>query len=113
MVVPYAPGIPILMPGERACEADGPVVKYLLALQELDRKCPGLAHDIHGVERSPDRTFRVECVTDTGLTWPRIWCARRAIGEPAAVGASPGGPRARRRQTQVVTTAPCTLTTCA
>ncbi len=90
MVVPDAPGIPILMPGERAGEADGPVVKYLLALQELERKCPGFAHDIHGVERSPNGTFRVECVTDTEPTWPCSWCARRAIGEPSEVGASPG-----------------------
>jgi hypothetical protein len=57
MAVPYPPGIPILMPGARAGEADGPVVKYLLALQELDRKCPGFAQDIHGVERSPTAPF--------------------------------------------------------
>jgi arginine decarboxylase len=65
MVVPYPPGIPILMPGECAGAADGPVLQYLLALQELDRKFPGFAHDIHGVERGPDGTFLVECITDT------------------------------------------------
>ena len=27
------------------------------------------------------------CVTDTEPTWPRNWCARRAIGEPSEVGA--------------------------
>ena len=90
MVVPYPPGIPILIPGERAGEADGPVVKYLLALQELDRKYPGFAHDIHGVERSPDGTFRVECVTDTEPTWPRSWSGR-AVG-PHSPDASRLGP---------------------
>ena len=65
MVVPYPPGIPILMPGEHAGAADGPVLQYLLALEELDRKFPGFAHDIHGVERGPGGTFRIECIRDT------------------------------------------------
>jgi arginine decarboxylase len=62
MVVPYPPGIPILMPGERAGAADGPVLQYLLALQAFDARFPGFAHDIHGVERDPQGTFRIECL---------------------------------------------------
>ena len=50
MVVPYPPGIPILMPGERAGATDGPVLSYLLALEDFDAKFPGFAHDVHGVE---------------------------------------------------------------
>lgn len=49
-VVPYPPGIPLLMPGENAGPADGPVLKYLKALEAFDRKFPGFAHDTHGVE---------------------------------------------------------------
>ena len=49
-IVPYPPGIPLLMPGERAGDAKGPVLRYLLALQDFDARFPGFSHDIHGVE---------------------------------------------------------------
>lgn len=49
-VFPYPPGIPVLAPGEAAGKKDGAVIRYLLALQEFDRKFPGFGHDIHGVE---------------------------------------------------------------
>lgn len=49
-VVPYPPGIPLLMPGENAGPADGPLLGYLKALQEFDRRFPGFTHDTHGVE---------------------------------------------------------------
>jgi arginine decarboxylase len=64
MVVPYPPGIPILMPGERAGAVDGPILRYLLALQEFDLKFPGFAHDVHGVERDQDGIFFIECLHD-------------------------------------------------
>ena len=64
MVVPYPPGIPILMPGERAGPRDGAVIRYLLALQAFDAKFPGFAHDIHGVERGEDGVFSVECLIE-------------------------------------------------
>jgi arginine decarboxylase len=64
MVVPYPPGIPILMPGERAGAVDGPIVQYLLALEAFDLKFPGFAHDIHGVERDEAGRFSIECLTD-------------------------------------------------
>lgn len=49
-VVPYPPGIPLLMPGENAGPADGPVLGYLKALEAYDLRFPGFAHDTHGVE---------------------------------------------------------------
>lgn len=49
-IVPYPPGIPLLMPGENAGPADGPLLGYLKALQAFDRKFPGFTHDSHGVE---------------------------------------------------------------
>jgi arginine decarboxylase len=63
MVVPYPPGIPILMPGESAGAVDGPILQYLIALQEFDKKFPGFAHDIHGVERDEFGEFFIECVS--------------------------------------------------
>ncbi|MFZ2056094.1 MAG: Orn/Lys/Arg decarboxylase N-terminal domain-containing protein [Acidimicrobiales bacterium] len=64
MVVPYPPGIPILMPGERAGAIDGPVLRYLLALEAFDARFPGFAHDIHGVERDERGVFSIECLNE-------------------------------------------------
>jgi arginine/lysine/ornithine decarboxylase len=49
-IVPYPPGIPLLMPGEAVGGSDGPVLGYLSALEAFDRQFPGFVHDIHGVE---------------------------------------------------------------
>jgi arginine/lysine/ornithine decarboxylase len=64
MVVPYPPGIPVLMPGEKAGLANGPIIEYLLALEDFDRRFPSFDHDIHGVERNPSGAFLVECLTE-------------------------------------------------
>jgi arginine decarboxylase len=63
MVVPYPPGIPILMPGESAGPADGPLLEYLTALETFDKHFPGFEHDIHGVERDTDGNYAIECLT--------------------------------------------------
>ena len=65
MVVPYPPGIPVLMPGESAGELEGPVLRFLMALQSFDQRFPGFNHDIHGVERDPQGNFTIECQTPT------------------------------------------------
>ncbi|MCO1334948.1 arginine decarboxylase [Microbulbifer sp. OS29] len=49
-VVPYPPGIPLLMPGENFGQADSPALSYLKALESFDREFPEFAHDNHGVE---------------------------------------------------------------
>jgi lysine decarboxylase/arginine decarboxylase len=49
-IVPYPPGIPLLMPGENAGKQNDPFIGYLFALQEFDRRFPGFEHDSHGVE---------------------------------------------------------------
>ena len=49
-VVPYPPGIPMLMPGESAGAADGPYLSYLRALRDWDARFPGFGHDTHGIE---------------------------------------------------------------
>ena len=60
-VVPYPPGIPLLMPGENAGPADGPVLGYLKALEAFDGHFPGFTHDTHGVEVE-DGAYRVLCI---------------------------------------------------
>ena len=49
-IVPYPPGIPLMAPGERTGPKSGPVLQYLLTLQEFDRRFPGFEHDTHGIE---------------------------------------------------------------
>ncbi len=49
-IVPYPPGIPLVMPGEALGAEDGPVLRYLAALQAFDRQYPAFAHDTHGIE---------------------------------------------------------------
>ena len=41
LVVPYPPGIPMLMPGEATGPADGPYLGYLKALAAWDARFPG------------------------------------------------------------------------
>ena len=60
-VVPYPPGIPMLMPGENAGHESGPCLEYLRALQAWDRLFPGFCHDIHGVA-SKNGTYFVYCL---------------------------------------------------
>jgi arginine decarboxylase len=60
-VVPYPPGIPMLMPGESTGPAAGPYLSYLRALWAWDRRFPGFGHDTHGVEKR-DGTCYVQCL---------------------------------------------------
>jgi arginine/lysine/ornithine decarboxylase len=62
-VVPYPPGIPMMMPGETAGAADGPYIGYLKALKSWDHTFPGFGHDTHGVEVH-DGEYYVQCVLD-------------------------------------------------
>ena len=51
MLVPYPPGIPIMMGGELADGSAKPICDYLLAREEFENAFPGYESDIHGVER--------------------------------------------------------------
>lgn len=53
-VVPYPPGIPLLMPGERFGPATRAVGDFLLGLEAFDASFPGFGHDTHGVEVKTD-----------------------------------------------------------
>ena len=64
-VVPYPPGIPLLMPGERTGPADGPWLGYLAALQAFDRQFPGFEHETHGVEAGGGE-YTVLCLSGSG-----------------------------------------------
>ena len=61
-VIPYPPGIPIIMPGESFGPADGPWLSYLRALESWGRAFPGFAKELEGsvVE---DGNYRVWCLS--------------------------------------------------
>ena len=61
-VIPYPPGIPIVMPGENIGPADGPWLTYLRAVQEWGEKFPGFAKEVEGTEEH-DGTYHIYCVT--------------------------------------------------
>jgi arginine/lysine/ornithine decarboxylase len=60
-IVPYPPGIPMLMPGEAAGPVDGPHLSYLRALASWDERFPGFGHDTHGISNR-NGTYWVQCL---------------------------------------------------
>jgi arginine decarboxylase len=67
MIVPYPPGIPLIMPGERLTKSTKSIHDYLLYARELDRKFPGFETDIHGLRFEPGangRRYLVDCIKE-------------------------------------------------
>jgi arginine decarboxylase len=65
MVVPYPPGIPVIMPGERLTPATKSIHDYLLDARKFDQIFPGFETDIHGLRFEPaagGRRYLVDCV---------------------------------------------------
>ncbi|MEB0026008.1 Orn/Lys/Arg decarboxylase N-terminal domain-containing protein [Pseudomonas sp. MH9.2] len=53
-VVPYPPGIPLMMPGEAVGADKRAIIDYLLAMEQFDVCFPGFEHDNHGIEIERD-----------------------------------------------------------
>jgi arginine decarboxylase len=69
MLVPYPPGIPLIMPGERITAATKSIHDYLLYARDFDRRFPGFETDIHGLRFEPadgGRRYLVDCVAGAG-----------------------------------------------
>jgi arginine decarboxylase len=60
-VMPYPPGIPMLMSGENFGAADSPQVEYLKSMQNREKRFPGFAGVIEGAEMI-DGVYHVLCV---------------------------------------------------
>jgi arginine decarboxylase len=65
MLVPYPPGIPIRMPGERLGDAESPTIKFLLALEEFGKRFPGFEREVHGIEVDSQGQFWTRGVIET------------------------------------------------
>ena len=65
MLVPYPPGIPLIMPGERFTTATRSIIDYLQFARTFDRSFPGFDSDVHGLQHQdgPDgRRYTVDCL---------------------------------------------------
>jgi arginine decarboxylase len=60
-VIPYPPGIPIVMPGEKVGKADGPWLTYLRTLQEYGHRFPGFAKEVEGTEEV-EGVYHIYCI---------------------------------------------------
>ncbi|WP_284973418.1 lysine decarboxylase LdcC [Atlantibacter hermannii] len=59
MILPYPPGVPLVMPGERVTADSRAVLDFLLMLCSIGRHYPGFETDIHGAKRGEDGIYRV------------------------------------------------------
>ncbi|WEJ12152.1 arginine/lysine/ornithine decarboxylase [Sinorhizobium prairiense] len=67
MIVPYPPGIPLIMPGERITAATKSIQDYLVYARAFDRKFPGFETDIHGLRFTHNdggRRYLVDCIVE-------------------------------------------------
>ncbi|MFK8331928.1 Orn/Lys/Arg decarboxylase N-terminal domain-containing protein [Pseudomonas sp. BJa5] len=65
MLVPYPPGIPLIMPGERFTEATRSIIDYLAFAAAFDSGFPGFVADVHGLQhetRTQGRVYTVDCI---------------------------------------------------
>jgi arginine decarboxylase len=60
-VIPYPPGIPVVMPGENVGPPDGPWLTYLRLLQEWGEMFPGFTKEVEGTEEQ-DGKYHVYCL---------------------------------------------------
>ncbi len=54
MILPYPPGIPLIMPGEQITDASQSILDYLLMLDDIGQALPGFSTEIHGVISGTD-----------------------------------------------------------
>ncbi|MVW75955.1 Orn/Lys/Arg family decarboxylase [Pseudomonas xionganensis] len=65
MLVPYPPGIPLIMPGERFTPATRAIIDYLAFARDFDQRFPGFDTDVHGLQRIEEGEgyrYTVDCI---------------------------------------------------
>ncbi|EAR6709843.1 lysine decarboxylase, partial [Salmonella enterica] len=60
MILPYPPGVPLVMPGEKLTEANQPILDFLQMLCEIGSHYPGFETDIHGAYKQADGRYTVK-----------------------------------------------------
>lgn len=62
MILPYPPGVPLIMPGEMITEESKSVLEFLVMLCEIGAYYPGFETDIHGAYRQTDGRYKVKII---------------------------------------------------
>lgn len=68
LIVPYPPGIPLIMPGERFGGPGSPLVRYLTSVCDFRDQFPGFEHEVQGLivrERDGKPCYSIYCVDET------------------------------------------------
>ena len=60
LILPYPPGVPLVMPGEMLTADNRAVLDFMLMLCEIGEHFPGFETDIHGAYRQPDGSYTVK-----------------------------------------------------
>lgn len=60
MILPYPPGVPLILPGEMITEKSRPVLDFLEMLCEIGTEFPGFETDIHGLYHQEDGSYTVK-----------------------------------------------------
>lgn len=60
MILPYPPGVPLVMPGEMLTADNRAVLDFMLMLCEIGEHFPSFETDIHGAYRQPDGSYTVK-----------------------------------------------------
>ncbi len=64
MILPYPPGVPLVLPGEMVTDSSRPVLDFLEMLCEIGAHYPGFETDIHGVYRQKDGSYTVKVLKE-------------------------------------------------
>jgi arginine decarboxylase len=96
MLVPYPPGIPVCMPGERLGGPDSPVIKLILALEEFGKRFPGFEREVHGIEVDPQGDYWMRAVIEQTN-------GKRSNGKNRPPSSAPPVKRKRRPGSKVTT----------
>lgn len=67
MLVPYPPGIPIIMPGESIKGKSKPILDYLLVFEAFDNAFPGFETETHGIQKRKEKEkicYFVPCIQE-------------------------------------------------
>jgi len=65
MILPYPPGVPLVMPGEMITPESKTILDFLLMLVEIGEQYPGFETDIHGAYRQDDGRYKVRVLADS------------------------------------------------
>ncbi|MGN8260462.1 Orn/Lys/Arg decarboxylase N-terminal domain-containing protein [Pseudomonas sp. SMSB3] len=63
MLVPYPPGIPLIMPGERFTEQTRSILDYLAFARAFNSEFPGFVADVHGLQYQHGQ-YTVDCIKE-------------------------------------------------